>query len=424
MNKERRALFRFEPCILTKATVNDTKPEPTYGVLSNISELGLCLVMDTPFAPGRDVELNVCLERLSVVVQADARIVWTRTDRKPTGGSESFVVGTQFIWMPNPDRRCLKWALSSPEFKKEPSFDTASSAVLPGTPIGKGQPIPLPRSSLNLGSRRNGMMCRRSLAKIRSNRRDESQSYDGVVLIVREGAASIERLCRIVKAAGYNPVLTNSPETVVSKVRVLKPSLVLFSRHIGHPGVSETARRIKDHADGLDTPVAILTEDETRPYLNDGAYPVEACVPLSADAASLIKNIRLLARKRQKQTGEKPLGAIEGNIERNLLSEVLQYLLTAGKTGRMTIRAGRRTGCVYLDCGDLVHAHYGPFVGIEACHAIVCRLQEGYFKFEPNVRPTTPTMRENGIELILEAAKQMDELTRRGHPVASEPPEI
>jgi hypothetical protein len=265
---------------------------------------------------------------------------------------------------------------------------------------------------------------RHSLTKRRSNWRDESQTYDGVVLIVREGAASIERLCRLVKAAGFNPVLTNSPETVASKVRVLKPSLVLFSQHIGRPGVSETARRIKDCAGGPDTPVAVLTEDESRPYLNDSAYPVEACVPLNADAASLVKNIRLLAFKRLKQTGEKPLGALEGNIEKNTLSEVLQYLSTAGKTGRVTIRAGRRTGCVYLDCGDLVHAHYGPFFGIEACHAIVCRLQEGYFKFEPDVRPTRTTMRENGLELILEAAKQMDELHRRSHPEASKLGEV
>jgi hypothetical protein len=426
MNKERRALCRFEPCDLTKTAVNNTKPESAEGVLSNISELGLCLVTDTPFAPGSDVELYINLKHLSVVLQADARIVWTRTERGVKGKSaESFVLGAQFVWMPHPDRRCLKWALSSPEFKKEPSFDTVSTVVIRGAPIGKGQPIPLSRPSPRLGSGRNGNMRRRSFMSVKSNWRELNQTFDGVVLIVREGAGSIERLCRLVKSAGFNPVLTNSPETVASKARVMKPSLVLFSQHIGPPGVSETARRIKDCVGGADTPVAILTEDASKPYLHDSAYPVEACVPLNADAASIVKNIRLLAHKRpQQQTVEKPLGAIEGNIEKNTLSEVLQYLSTAGKTGRMTIRAGRRNGCVYLDGGDLVHAHYGPIVGIEACRAIVCRLQEGYFKFEPNVRPSRTTMRENGLELIIEAAKQMDELTRRSRPVVSEPPEV
>jgi hypothetical protein len=426
MGKERRALCRFEPRELTTATLNETRPESAQGVLSNISELGVCLTTDAHFAPGRDVEVLLHLNRLSVLIQADARVVWARSDRGLKDRSEgSILIGTQFIWMPHADRRCLQWALTSEEFIKEPSFDATSSFfALEGDLPGNGNLLSGVPSSLPFGSMRNGVRHGRVQAKqaSRSSWRDKSGTFDGVVLIVREGTASIERLCRIVKAAGFNPVLTNSPETVVSKVRALKPSLVLFSQNIGHPGVSETARRIKNHPGRSDTPVAILTEGEAKPFLNDSAYPVEACVALDVDAATLVKNVRLLARKRS-QSEEERWGALEGNIEKNTLADVLQYLSTAGKTGRMTIRAGRRTGCVYLDGGDLVHAHYGPLVGIEACHAIVCRLQEGYFRFEPNVRPARTTMRENGLELILEAAKQMDEITRRRHPMAVRLPE-
>jgi hypothetical protein len=418
MSKERRALCRFEPCDLTTATLNDSKPEPAYGILSNISELGISLVTESRFAPGRDVQILVCLNRSSVLVQADARVVWTRTDRRLMGGSaECFLIGAKFLWMPIPDRRCLKWALSSSEFKKEPTLEAASSLdsqrkVPNGAQTQPYVPVPRPgMPSKAVPERRRAPVRRRPSFSWA----DESRTYDGVVIIVREGISSHERLCRIVRSAGFNAVLTNSPETVASKVRVLKPSLVLLSEHIGGPGISRTVRRIKDLSEDFDTPVALLAEDDSRPYLSENHYPVDACFTLRADAGTLVKNIRLLARRRRPQPEEKPLGALEGNIERNMLSEVLQYLSTTGKTGCMTIRAGHRSGSVYLDSGFLVHAHFGPFIGVQACHAIVCLLQEGYFKFEPDVRPRKSTMRENGVELILQVAKEMDELTRRRH---------
>jgi len=222
-----------------------------------------------------------------------------------------------------------------------------------------------------------------------------------------------DRLCSIIRMAGFHAVTTHSPQTAISKVRVLKPALVVFSQRVGRPGVSETARRIKNHTGEPDTPLMILTEDDGRPYLNDTSYPVEACFPASADTKTLVRNLHLLARKTRRRREDRPFAALEGNIEGSTISEVLQYLSTAGKTGSLSVRCGRRGGRIYLDRGEVVHAYFGPLIGVEACHAIVCLLQDGYFEFESDVRPPRTSMRENGVELVLEWAREMDEMARR-----------
>ena len=416
MSKDKRVIDRLEPCDLTTIAVHDSILPPAYGVLSNISDLGVCLETDSLFTPGMDVKLLICLSNLSVLIGVDSKIVWASSECRVVGGHVgSFLLGAKFIWMPESDRRCLRWSLRSSDFKDEPFLGMApkpavrkKSSVSPDL-AGFPQPIHI-RKEKPL----NGSLPER-LWEVSSAPWDggaPNGTYRGVVLIVRQGMRSIDRLCRLINAAGLNAVLTNSPETVVSKVRVFKPSLVLFSQNVGSPGVSETARRIKTLSSRPDTPVAILTDHYTQPYLLDYAYPVEACLPLDGDETSFVQSIRLLAGTRL-QRQERPLGALEGNFERNSLFEVLYYLSASEKTGCVTVQAKQRSGRIFFERGNIVHARLGHLVGLDACVSIVCSLSEGYFKFDADVRPRRITMQERGVEAILHSAKELDEQNNR-----------
>lgn len=415
MTKERRTQSRLEPCDLTTASLDDREHPPAYGVLSNISELGFCVETDALFKPGQDVTVLLCLNPFSVLIRADVRIMWTHSEIHPAERSAgSFLLGTKMIWMPDSNRRCLQWVLATPHFKMEPSVDSFAESNVPVIPPYEPHRFRLPdpyRQQME-DEPSNGPTAGLQTDVGATARRvsDPARTYNGAVLIIRQGIPFVGRLCCLVNAAGFNAILTNSPETVVSKVRALRPSLVLVSQHVGSPGVSETARRIKAHSGHSDTPVAILTDHYSKPYLLEYAYPVEACLPIDGDEIDLIRNIRLIACGRKRKLI--PIGALEGNIQGNTLSEVLYYLSTSGKTGCVTIKTGQRVGRVYMDQGDVVHARLGPLDGIEACHSILGFLQEGYFKFEPDVRPSRTTMREHGVELILRAAEEMDEHRR------------
>jgi len=362
-----------------------------------------------------DVKLLICLSNLSVLIGVDSKIVWASSESRVVGGYVgSFLLGAKFIWMPESDRRCLRWSLRSSDFKDEPFLGIASKSGVRKSSFSP-DPTQFPEPiHIRKEKPLNGSLPER-LWEVSSAPWDggaPNGTYRGVVLIVRQGMTSIDRLCRLVNAAGLNAVLTNSPETVVSKVRVFKPSLVLFSQNVGNPGVSETARRIKILSSRPDTPVAILTDHYTQPYLLDYSYPVEACLPLDGDETSFVQSIRLLAGTRLPRQ-ERPLGALEGNFERNSLCEVLYYLSASEKTGCVTVQAKQRSGRIYFERGNIVHARLGTLVGLDACVSIVCTLNEGYFKFDADVRPRRITMRERGIEAILHSAKELDEQNNR-----------
>jgi hypothetical protein len=79
-------------------------------------------------------------------------------------------------------------------------------------------------------------------------------------------------------------------------------------------------------------------------------------------------------------------GAGAGIIATTLLSDVLALYARAGRTGVLDVRAPVRTGSVWFDDGELVHASCGTRTGATALFEVLC-WNEGRFAFRSAPAP-------------------------------------
>ncbi len=84
-----------------------------------------------------------------------------------------------------------------------------------------------------------------------------------------------------------------------------------------------------------------------------------------------------------------------------------------GITGLLEVRDLPEKAAIYLDRGNIVHAHYGDAIGEKALHRII-RAPEGAPQFHPQPRLSTETrtIREGFQALMTEAAREADALRR------------
>ncbi len=75
-----------------------------------------------------------------------------------------------------------------------------------------------------------------------------------------------------------------------------------------------------------------------------------------------------------------------GTIATTLLSDVLVLYARAGRTGVLDVRAPARTGSVWFEDGDLVHAACGARTGASALFEVLC-WNEGRFAFRGGPPP-------------------------------------
>ncbi len=75
-----------------------------------------------------------------------------------------------------------------------------------------------------------------------------------------------------------------------------------------------------------------------------------------------------------------------GSIAITLLSEVLALYARAGRTGVLDVRSPARTGSVWFEDGELVHAACGPRTGKPALFEVLC-WNEGRFAFRAGAPP-------------------------------------
>ncbi|HPR63057.1 MAG TPA: DUF4388 domain-containing protein [Thermoanaerobaculia bacterium] len=100
--------------------------------------------------------------------------------------------------------------------------------------------------------------------------------------------------------------------------------------------------------------------------------------------------------------------AFQGSLKEIPLPDIIQLVSVSGKTGVFILEKGEERGEIYLREGQIVHAVYLALEGEEAIYALSI-WPEGDFHFQPGVEPEKTTIQKSNTNLLMEAARRLDE---------------
>ena len=100
--------------------------------------------------------------------------------------------------------------------------------------------------------------------------------------------------------------------------------------------------------------------------------------------------------------------AFQGSLAELHLPDIIQLISVSGKTGVFHLVDGNHRGQIYLQEGKIVHAELEDASGEEAVYALAIWSQ-GEFKFEPGVATELRTISKSNTNLLMEAARRLDE---------------
>lgn len=100
--------------------------------------------------------------------------------------------------------------------------------------------------------------------------------------------------------------------------------------------------------------------------------------------------------------------AFQGSLAELHLPDIIQLISVSGKTGVFHLVDGPLKGRIFLNDGKIVHAELDDIVGEEAVYALAI-WNQGDFKFEPGIATDNRTISKSNTNLLMEAARRLDE---------------
>ena len=100
--------------------------------------------------------------------------------------------------------------------------------------------------------------------------------------------------------------------------------------------------------------------------------------------------------------------AFQGSLKEIQLPDIIQLVGVSGKSGIFLLERGEERGEIYLQDGQIVHAVYNALRGEEAVYALSI-WSEGDFHFQPGVESDIVTIKKSNTNLLMEAARRLDE---------------
>ena len=100
--------------------------------------------------------------------------------------------------------------------------------------------------------------------------------------------------------------------------------------------------------------------------------------------------------------------AFQGSLSELHLPDVVQLMSASGKTGVFQLSDGGLKGEIYLNDGQIVHAQTEEAQGEEAVYALAI-WTSGEFRFEVGVQTDARTISKSNTNLLMEAARRLDE---------------
>lgn len=147
----------------------------------------------------------------------------------------------------------------------------------------------------------------------------------------------------------------------------------------------------------LDSAVVERAQDPSRAFLSRGAR-----------LSTILETVQRLA---QAVPGPEQLSRraeIEGKLGRGRLLELLHFLASARRTGRVEVRTSTDPAWMWFEDGQLRHALAGELSGVAAMYHCL-DLERGTFAFSAGVTAPEKSIRENTLTLLHEYARLNDE---------------
>lgn len=100
--------------------------------------------------------------------------------------------------------------------------------------------------------------------------------------------------------------------------------------------------------------------------------------------------------------------AFQGSLTELHLPDIIQLISVSGKTGVFHLEDGEVRGQIFLNEGQIVHAQVEDLTGEEAVYTLGT-WRSGDFRFEPDVETEFRTISKSNTNLLMEAARRLDE---------------
>ncbi len=134
LSRQNRSSRRLTPRKPVTVAVEDGEASRAYGVVTNISETGACVVTDSTVGRGRIVLLRMSFYRHPDLFETQARVVWSGEERGPNA-THAALQGVQFTELSDRELMKLRGLLDSPDFvyggvsSVTPEFEDLVSAL-------------------------------------------------------------------------------------------------------------------------------------------------------------------------------------------------------------------------------------------------------------------------------------------------------
>ena len=104
---------------------------------------------------------------------------------------------------------------------------------------------------------------------------------------------------------------------------------------------------------------------------------------------------------------------LRGNLRDFGLADIIQLVGFGRKTGALRVQCDAGGAALYFQEGNVIHAEYPGILGTEAVFALF-HVPAGEFRFQTDVEPPSQTIFMDPTNLVMEAARLLDESRRGG----------
>jgi CheY-like chemotaxis protein len=231
-----------------------------------------------------------------------------------------------------------------------------------------------------------------------------------LVLIADPDRAVLKALGNALHGRGYEVRAARDGSQALEKAILVHPDLVLFDDRCPLISAKKYIQILRSNPRTEHIPVIVMTEGEAEDSLLWGYREAVIRKPFHADEVlALLATIfrRMATARVVREEGRQ----IEGSLGQIGLVDLLQIFALNRKTGLLEVRAEGQEGRIHVAGGGVVRAALGRLKGEKALFRLL-GWRQGSFAFIPEQTTHEINVRRGTEMLLLEAARQADELER------------